>query len=78
MVIFGSDPRGGEGGEGSKSRGTLPDGVLAVSRGNDSDFGTSWHLGDDLFLKSVGETFVHGGTTGEDDVLAEVLAHIDV
>jgi len=77
-VVSLGDPGGLEGAEGSESGGTLPDGVLTVGGGNDSNLGTGWELGSDLLLESLGETLVHGGTTGEDKVLAEVLTHIDV
>ena len=78
IVLVLGDPRSGEGAEGSESGGTLPDGVLSVGRGNDSDLGTTWGEGGDLGLQSVGNTLVHGGTTGHDDVLQEVLSDIDV
>ena len=77
-VVLGSDPGGGKGAEGSKSGGTLPDGVLTVSGGDDTNLGTSGSEGGDFVLESVSETFVHGGTTGEDDVLAEILTDIDI
>lgn len=67
-----------EGGEASKSGGTLEDSVLAVGGGNEFDLVTSGSQAQELLLETVGETFVHGGTTGEDDVLHEVLADVDV
>jgi hypothetical protein len=78
LVIVGGDPAGLEGAEGSESGGTLPDGKLTVGGGNDSNFGTWGEELKDFHLKSVGETLVHGGTTGEDNILAEVLTDINV
>lgn len=39
---------------------------------------TTWGEGGDLGLQSVGNTLVHGGTTGHDDVFAEILSDINV
>ena len=78
LVVLLGDPRGGEGGERSKGRSSLPDGVLSVGGGDNSDLGTGGGSGDELLLESVGHTFVHGGTTGHDDVLAEFSSDINV
>jgi len=78
LVVLGGNPAGGEGAEGSESGGTLPDGVLTVGGGNEADLGTWGEEGLDLVLETVSKTFVHGGTTGEDDVLAKLLADIDL
>lgn len=77
-VVLIGDPVGGEGGEGCKDGTSLPDGELTVSRGNDSNVRVGGCEFCDLFLQSIGETFVHGGTSGEDDVLAEVFSDIDI
>jgi len=78
LVVLHGDPAGGEGREGSQGRGTLPHGVLTVSGGDNSNLGAGWELLENLLLESISETLVHGGTTGEDDVLAQVLSDIDV
>ena len=78
LVIGGADPAGLEGAEGSESGGTLPDSELTVSGGDDSNFHAGGSKLGDLVLESIGNTFVHGGTTGEDDVLGELLTDIDV
>jgi hypothetical protein len=49
-----------------------------VGGGNDLDLSTAGSKVDNFFLKSVSETLVHGGTTGEDYVLAEVFSGIRV
>jgi len=78
LVLGLGDPGGGEGREGSESGGTLPDSVLSVGSGNDSDLGAWGSESDDLGLYSIGDALVHGGTTGHDDVLEEVASDIDV
>ena len=74
-LILGDDGSS-ERGERGESRGTLPDGILAIGLGNDSNLGG--RLSSQLLVKSVWETLVHGGTTGEDDVLAELLPDVQV
>ena len=49
-----------------------------VSGGNDLDLSTAGSKVFYFVLKSVSETLVLGGTTGEDDVLAEVFSEIDI
>ena len=78
LIVLSSNPWGGEGAQRGKSGTTLPDSVLSVSRGDDTDFSTSWGQAHDFALESIGKTFVHGGTTGEDDVLAEIFSNINV
>jgi hypothetical protein len=78
LVVLLGDPRGREGGERSEGRSSLPDSVLSVGGSDNSDLGTGRSSGDKLLLESVGHTFVHGGTTGHDDVLAEFSSDINV
>jgi len=78
LVVLGSDPAGDKGAEGSKSGGTLPDGVLTVGGGDKSNLGTWGKESLNFVLESIGKTFIHGGTTGEDDVLAKLLADINL
>ena len=78
LVVIGGDPGGGEGAEGGEGGGTLPDSELTVGRGDDLDLSASWGEANNFILQSVGETLVHGGTTGEDKVLAEFLSDINI
>ena len=78
LVLLSGDPRGTEGAEGSKRGGALPDSVLTVLGGNDSDLSTSGSESLNLSLQAVSKTLVHGATTREDHVLGEVATHIDI
>ena len=78
FVVGLGDPGSGEGAEGREGGGTLPYSELTVGGGDDLDLGTSWGESNDLVLQSIWETLVHGGTTGEDEVLAELLSDINV
>ena len=78
VVLALADPAGTERAKRGEGGGTLPDGVLAVGSGNDSDLGACGGESLELLLQALGDASVHGGTAGEDDVLAEVLAHIDI
>lgn len=78
LVVGLGNPRVGEAAEGAEGGGTSPDRELSGWLGNNSNVGTGWELGLELVLESVGKTLVHGGTTGEDDVLGEILSDIDI
>merc|ERR1719232_997660 len=78
VVLALADPAGTERAERGKGGGTLPDGVLAVGSGNDSDLGACGGESLELLLQALGDASVHSGTAGEDDVLAKVLAHINI
>jgi len=79
LVVLGlGDPHGLEGGEGSKNGATNPDRVLSLWWRDDLDLHGGWGKGGDLLLHSVGNTWVHGGTTGEDVVGVEVLSDINI
>jgi hypothetical protein len=78
LIVLGGDPAGSEGAEAGEGRGTLPHGVLAVGRGDNADLRAGRSLGEDLSLKTVGKTLVHGGTTGKNDVLAKIFTDIDI
>ena len=78
LVVLGGDPGGSEGAEGGEGGSTLPDGELTVGGCNDLDFSSSWGEADDFILKSIWKTLIHGGTTGEDNVLAEILSDINI
>ena len=78
LVVSLSDPLGLECAQGGEGGGTLPDGELTVSRCDDLDLSASWGESDNFVFQSVWETLVHGGTTGEDHVLAEILSDINI
>jgi hypothetical protein len=78
LVLLLGDPGSREGGEGSQSGGTLPDGELAVGGGDDLDLGAGGGKGSDLSLHAVSKTVVHGGTTGKDDVLKKLASGVQV
>jgi len=79
LVVLGlGDPHGLEGGEGSQNGATNPDRVLSLWWRDDLDLHGGWSEGGDLLLHSVGNTWVHGGTTGEDVVGVEVLSDINI
>jgi len=79
LVVLGlGDPHGLEGGEGSKNGATNPDRVLSLWWRDDLDLHGGWGKGGDLLLHSVGNTWVHGGTTGEDVVGVEILSDINI
>ena len=78
LVFCFADPGGGEGAEGGKSGGTLPDGVLSIGGGNNTDLGAWRSERGNLSLETVTNALVHGGATGEDHVLQEVASHIDI
>jgi hypothetical protein len=76
-VVFGGNPGWSESAEGGESWCTLSDDVFTVGGGNDTDLSTAGGKVSDFVLKSVSETLVHGGTSGEDDVLAKVFSDFD-
>lgn len=78
LVLLLGDPLGLESGEGRESGTTGPDGVVSVLGGDDLDEAGLWAHGIKLFLKSVGETFIKGGSSGKDDVVVEVLSNVDI
>ena len=78
LVLLLGDPLGLESGEGRESGTTGPDGVVSVLGGDDLDESGLWAHGIELFLKSVGETFVKGSSSGKDDVVVEVLSNVDI
>jgi len=78
VVLLLGDPHSLEGGEGSQDGATNPDRVLSLWWGDDLDLHGGWGEGGDLLLHSVGNTWVHGGTTGEDVVGVEVLSDINI
>jgi len=78
VVLFLGDPRSFEGAERGQSGGTFPDGELAVRGGDNLDLRASGGEVRNLFGEAVSNTFVHGGTAGEDDVLHEIAPGIQI
>jgi hypothetical protein len=78
FIFFLGDPLGFEGGKGGEGRSTGPDGVVSVSGGDDLDHVLLWAEGIELLFKSIWESRVEGGSSGEDDVLVEVLSDIEI
>jgi hypothetical protein len=64
VILLLGDPHLLEGGEGSQDGTTDPDGVLAFWRSDDLDLHRGRGEGSDFLLHAVGDTWVHGGTTG--------------
>ena len=65
LLLF-ADPHLLEGGQRGQDGTTDPDGVLALRWGDDLDLKGRWSKCGDLLLHSVGNTRVHGGTSGQD------------
>jgi len=78
LVVLLGDPGRGEGAERGEGRSSLPHGVLTVSGSDDTDLSAGGGERDELGLQAIGNTIVHGGTTGHDDVLAQVFTDIDI
>jgi len=78
VVLLLGDPHSLEGGEGSKDGTTNPDRVLSLWWRDDLDLHGGWGKSGDLLLHTVSNTWVHGGTAGEDVVSVEVLSDVNV
>jgi len=79
LVIFLlGDPHLLEGGEGSEDGSSDPDRVLSLWWSNDLDLHCAWGKGGDLLLHSVGDSWVHGGSSGKNSVGIQVLSDINV
>jgi len=78
IVIFLGNPVTGEGGEGTESSGTGPNGVVSVWRSNNLGHTSLGGLLFNLGTKSSINAFIKGGTTGKDDVGVEVSSDINV
>merc|ERR1719425_186216 len=78
VVLLLGDPHLLEGGEGRQDGASDPDGVLSLGRSDDLDLHDGRRQGGDLLLHTIGDTGVHGGTSGEDGVGVEILTDVDV
>jgi len=68
VILLLGDPHLLEGGEGSQDGTTNPDRVLALWRSDDLDLHRGWGERGDFLLHAVGDTWVHGSTTGHDNL----------
>jgi len=79
FIEFGlGDPLSLEGAQARQDGTTDPDGESSFSGGNDLDLDGGGSQSGDFLAQSVGNTVVHGSTTGHDDVAVQVLSDIDV
>jgi len=78
VVFLLGDPHLLEGGQGSQDGSSDPDGVFTLRGSDDLDLDGGWSQGSDFLLHSVGNTWVHGGTSGHDGVGVQVLTDIDI
>ena len=77
VFLFG-DPHLLEGGQRSQDGTTDPYGVFTFWWGNDLDFDCAWSQSGDFLLHSVGDTWVHGGTSGKYCVGVQVLPDVNI
>jgi len=78
VVLLLGDPHSLEGRERSQDGATNPDRVFPLWWRDDLDLHGGWGKGGDLLLHTVSNTWVHGGTAGEDVVSVEVLSDVNV
>jgi len=79
LVVLGlGDPHGLEGRERSQDGTSDPDRVFSFWWGDDLDLHGGWGKGGDLLLHTIGNTWVHGGTSGEDVVGIKILTDINI
>ena len=78
VVFFVSDNHLWEGSKGSKDGTTDPNSVFTLWWGDNLDLHCGWSEGSDFLLHTFGNTFEHGGTSGENDVGIEILTDIDI
>jgi len=76
IVILLGDPHGLECGEGSKDGTSDPDRVFSLWWSNDLDLHGGWGKTGDFLLHSVGNTWVHGGTSGKNVVSVKILTDV--
>jgi hypothetical protein len=66
IVFLLGDPHLLEGRERRQDGSTNPDGVLSLGWCDDLDLHRGWRKSSDLLLHAIGDTWVHGGSTGLD------------
>jgi len=78
VIIFFGDPHAGECWKRCKGGTSSPDGESSIGTGNNFDvdtLGSSWF---DFLKESFSNTFKHGGTTWENDVLVKISSDINI
>merc|ERR1719189_733533 len=78
VVFLLGDPHLLEGGEGSQDGSSDPYGVFPLWWSNNLDLDGGWSQGSDFLLHSVGNTWVHGGTSRHDGVGVQVLTDVNI
>jgi len=78
VVFLLGDPHLLEGGQGSKNGTTDPDRVFSLWGSDDLNLDRGWSQCSDFLLHTISNTWVHGGTTGQDGVGVQVLTDVDV
>jgi hypothetical protein len=74
LVIFLlGDPHLLEGREGGEDRSSDPYGVFPLWRSDDLDLHGAWSKSNDFLLHTVSNSWVHGGTSGQNGVSVQVL-----
>jgi hypothetical protein len=78
VVFLFADPHLLEGGERGQDGSTDPDGVFTFWWSDDLDLDGGWSQSGDFLLHAISNTWVHGGTTGEDGVGVQVLTDVNI
>merc|ERR1719394_750955 len=78
VILLLGDPHLLEGGERSKDGSSDPDRVLSLWWSNNLDLHCRWSKSSDLLLHSVGNSWVHGGASGQDGVGVQVLPDVNI
>ena len=78
VVLLLADPHLLEGGQGGEDGAADPYGVLALWWCDDLDLHRARGQSCDLLLHAVGDTWVHGGATGQNGVGVQVFPDVDV
>merc|ERR1712152_109895 len=78
IVFLLGDPHLLEGGKGRQDGSSDPDGVFPLRGSNNLDLNGGWSQGSDFLLHSVGNTWVHSGTSRHDGVGVQVLTDVNI
>ena len=78
VILLLGDPHLLEGGQRSKDGSSDPDRVFPLWRSNDLDLHGGWSKGGDLLLHPVGDSWEHGGSSGEDGVGVQILPDVNI
>ena len=78
VVLLLGDPHLLEGGQRGQDGSTDPDGVFALGGSDDLDLDGGRSQSGDFLLHTIGDTGVHGGSTGQDGVGVQILTDVNV